>query len=126
VSCALTLHSAIAELGLPIRAGLHAGEIEIRQDDVAGIAVPVAARVAGLAGASQTLVSSTVKDLTTGSGFAFKDLGDQRLKGEDDPWRCYSLEPVSLRGCRSHLETPAAFARMWRTEHHHSPHSHKG
>ncbi len=86
--------AAMEELDLPIRAGLHAGEIEIRQDDIAGIAVHVAARIAGLAGAHQTMVSSTVKDLVAGSGFAFSDQGEQELKGVEQRWRCYSLEPT--------------------------------
>ena len=94
VSCAAALHQAMGELDLPIRAGLHAGEIEVRRDDVAGIAVHIAARIAGLAGAHQTMVSSTVKDLVAGSGFTFHDQGEQKLKGVDDPWRCYSLEPT--------------------------------
>ena len=92
VSCATSLHSAMSELDLPIRAGLHAGEIEIRRDDIAGIAVHIAARIAGLAGAHETMVSSTVKDLVAGSGFSFDDRGEQVLKGVEEPWRCYSLE----------------------------------
>jgi class 3 adenylate cyclase len=94
VSCALALHAAMDELDLPIRAGLHAGEIEIRHDDIAGIAVHIAARISGLASAHQTMVSSTVKDLVAGSGFTFSDRGEQQLKGVEQPWRCYSLEPT--------------------------------
>ena len=92
VECATELHRATAELGVEIRVGLHAGEIEQRGNDIAGIAVHVAARIAGLADRGQTLVSSTVKDLVAGSGFNFKDIGDQSLKGLDEPWRCYALE----------------------------------
>jgi len=92
VACAAALHGAMRELDLPIRAGLHAGEIEIRRDDIAGIAVHIAARIAGLAGAHQTMVSSTVKDLVVGSGFTFNDQGAQHLKGVDERWHCYTLE----------------------------------
>ena len=99
VRCAAGLHDAMVGLGIPIRAGLHTGEIEIRGDDIAGLAVHIASRVAGLAGAGETLVSSTVKDLVVGSGFEFHDQGEQRLKGIDGAWRCYALagssEPVA-------------------------------
>ena len=98
VACTTALHTAMAQLDLPIRAGLHAGEIEIRPDDIAGIAVHIAARIAGLAAAHQTMVSSTVKDLVAGSGFAFSDAGEQQLKGVEEPWRCYSLVPTPETG----------------------------
>jgi class 3 adenylate cyclase len=93
VHCAVALHQQLGQLGLPIRAGLHTGEIEIRGDDVAGIAVHIAARISGLAGAGETMVSSTVKDLSSGSGLAFDDMGDQNLKGVDQPWRCFQFAP---------------------------------
>lgn len=63
----------------------------MRGADVAGIAVHIAARVAGLGGAGETVVSRTVRDLVGGSGFNFEDLGDQTLKGVDSPWQCYRL-----------------------------------
>ncbi len=92
VHCASSLHSHMAELGLPIRAGVHVGEIEIRSDgDIAGIAVHIAARIAGLATASQTIVSRTVKDLVVGSELRFDDFGEHRLKGVDDPWQCFRM-----------------------------------
>ena len=92
VSCASAMHKAMAELGLPIRAGIHVGEIEIRSDDdIAGMGVHIAARIAGLAGATQTVVSRTVKDLVVGSAFRFDDLGEHALKGVDEPWQCYTL-----------------------------------
>lgn len=92
VSCASAMHQAMAELGLPIRAGIHVGEIEIRSDDdIAGMGVHIAARIAGLAGASQTVVSRTLKDLVVGSAFRFDDLGEHVLKGVDQPWQCYTL-----------------------------------
>ena len=75
----------MAGLGVEIRAGLHTGEIEVRDEDVAGIAVHVAARVGGLAGASEVLVSSTVRDLAAGSQFEFVDRGTHDLKGVDGP-----------------------------------------
>jgi class 3 adenylate cyclase len=83
--------SAVMDLGFEIRAGLHTGEVESRGEDVSGMAVHVAARVAGLAGASEVLVSSTVKDLVTGSGITFKDRGEHELKGVPDAWRLFTV-----------------------------------
>lgn len=92
VDCARRLHTAMADVGLAVRAGLHTGEIELRPDgDVAGMGVHIAARVSGLAGAGETLVSRTVRDLVVGSGFVFHDAGEHRLKGVDEPWQCFRL-----------------------------------
>ncbi len=91
VRCAGAIQTETEALGVPVRAGLHAGEIELRGADVAGIAVHIAARVAGLGGAGETVVSRTVRDLVGGSGFDFEDLGDQTLKGVESPWQCYRL-----------------------------------
>ena len=92
VECARRAHAAMGEIGLSIRAGLHTGEIELRaDDDVAGMGVHIAARVAGLATAGETIVSRTVKDLVVGSGFVFDDAGEHALKGVDDTWHCYRL-----------------------------------
>ena len=92
VECARRAHAAVGEIGLSIRAGLHTGEIELRaDDDVAGMGVHIAARVAGLASAGETIVSRTVKDLVVGSGFVFDDAGEHTLKGVEDTWHCYRL-----------------------------------
>lgn len=77
------------EIGLPIRIGLHCGEIALEGDDISGLAVAVASRVAGLAQANEVLVSSTVRDLVAGSGLKFEDRGAQPLKGIDEPMRLY-------------------------------------
>jgi class 3 adenylate cyclase len=82
---------ALAAVGLPIRGGLHTGEVEVRGDDVGGIAVHIGARVAGLADAGEVLVSSTVKDLVAGSGLEFQDRGEHDLKGVPGAWRIYAL-----------------------------------
>jgi class 3 adenylate cyclase len=71
----------LAELGLPIRAGLHTGEIELQTDDIARLAVHIGARISALASAGEILVSSTVKDLVVGSGLEFDDRGAHELKG---------------------------------------------
>ena len=76
------------ELGASIRAGLHTGECELLPgEDVGGIAVHIAARIAALAGPGEVLASSTVRDLSVGSPFTLESRGEQRLKGVADPWR---------------------------------------
>jgi class 3 adenylate cyclase len=89
VNCARAIGRGVAELGLAIRAGVHTGEIERAGSDVNGIAVHVGARVAGLAGPSEVLVTSTVKDLTAGSGLVFEDVGERDLKGVPERWHLY-------------------------------------
>jgi class 3 adenylate cyclase len=92
VRCALALRAELGRLGVPIRAGLHTGEIEVRGGDIAGIAVHVAARVMALAEMDEVLVSRTVKDLVAGSGLAFRDRGTHRLKGVSEPWQVFLAE----------------------------------
>lgn len=83
--------TSLGELELQIRSGVHVGEIETVGDDVTGVTVNVAARVASMAGPSEILVSSTVKDLTPGSGLTFQDVGEHELKGVPDQWRLYRV-----------------------------------
>jgi class 3 adenylate cyclase/dienelactone hydrolase len=90
VECALAVVDAMRATGIEIRAGLHTGEIERRDDDVAGIAVHVAARVAALAAPSEALVSRTVRDLVAGSPLRFTDRGTHALKGIADSWQLYA------------------------------------
>jgi class 3 adenylate cyclase/pimeloyl-ACP methyl ester carboxylesterase len=91
IRCACAIKDAVRSLGIDIRAGLHTGEIELRGDDVAGVAVHIGARVSALAGAGEVLVSSTVKDLVAGSDIAFDDRGDHELKGVPGSWKLYSV-----------------------------------
>jgi class 3 adenylate cyclase len=91
IHCALAIHEAMRELGLEVRIGLHAGECEVLDGKVAGIAVSIGARVSALAAAGQVLVSQTVKDLVAGSGIIFDDQGAHRLKGVPGEWRLYSV-----------------------------------
>jgi pimeloyl-ACP methyl ester carboxylesterase len=93
VRCACAIAEEIAPLGIEVRAGLHTGECEMIGDDVGGIAVHIGARVAALAGASEVLVSSTVKDLVAGSGLRFADRGTKALKGIPGEWRIFAAEP---------------------------------
>jgi len=90
VRCAFSIHEATRSQGLGIRAGVHTGEVELSDGRVAGIAVHIGARVAALAGAGETLVSSTVKDLVSGSGLRFEERGVQALKGVPGEWRLYA------------------------------------
>ena len=91
ITCACAIRDAVRGLGLEVRAGLHTGEIERRGDNVSGVGVHIAARVASLAGPGEVLVSSTVKDLVVGSGIAFEDRGSHALKGVADEWRLLSV-----------------------------------
>jgi class 3 adenylate cyclase len=79
------------ELDLPIRAGLHAGEVEVSDGDVAGLAVHIGARVADLASPDEVLVTSTVKELVIGSGIEFDDRGSRVLKGVPGRWRLFAV-----------------------------------
>ena len=91
VRCALAIGSALRDIGLEIRAGVHTGEVELTDEGVEGIAVHIGARVAAIAGSSEVLVSSTVKDLVAGSGLMFEDAGEHELKGVPDRWRLYRV-----------------------------------
>jgi class 3 adenylate cyclase len=89
VRCALAITEAVAPLGVDVRAGVHTGEVELRGDDVGGLAVNIAARVASMAGPKEIFVSSTVKDLLAGSGIEFESRGEHELKGVPDTWRLF-------------------------------------
>jgi class 3 adenylate cyclase len=89
VRCGLAAVEQVRPLGIEIRAGVHTGEVETIDGKAGGIAVIIGARIASSAGASEVLVSSTVKDLTAGSGLEFAEAGERELKGVPDPWRVY-------------------------------------
>jgi len=91
VRCALAIAEGVKTLGIEIRAGLHAGEIELVDGDIAGIAVAIGARVGALATGSEVLVSSTVRDLVTGSSLELEDRGTHTLKGVPGEWRLYAV-----------------------------------
>jgi class 3 adenylate cyclase len=92
IRCAQELGTTVkSELGIDVRAGLHTGEVELRGDDVSGIAVHLAARVASLATAGQVLVSRTVTDLVAGSGLRFADSGVHTLKGVPGEWQLFEV-----------------------------------
>ena len=89
--CACAIRDSVGSIGVEIRAGLHTGEIEITDHDIGGIAVHIAARIMSVAKPGEILVSSTVKDLSVGSGIAFIDRGAQVLKGVPDEWRLFTV-----------------------------------
>ena len=91
VDCAEAVTEAIVELGLELRIGIHTGECEVIDDDITGMAVNIAARIAGLAGPSEVLVSSTVRDLVVGSDLRFVDAGIRELKGVPGEWRVFRV-----------------------------------
>lgn len=91
IRCAAAIRDDARELGLDLRAGLHTGEIEVEPDDIAGMAVHIGARISALASGGEVLVSSTVKDLTIGSGLSFEERGAYALKGVPGDWRLFAL-----------------------------------
>jgi len=92
IAAAKAIDTAVAGVGLQIRAGLHTGECERRGDDVGGIAVHIASRVAALADAGQVLVSRTVTDLVVGSDMTFTAAGEHELKGVPGSWQLFAVD----------------------------------
>ena len=90
VRCALAFEIASRQIGLPLRAGLHTGEIEIRGRDIGGIAVHAAARVMAQSNADEVLVSRVVTDLVAGAGLKFSDRGSHELKGLPGRWDLFA------------------------------------
>lgn len=91
IRCACAIRDALKGIGVPARAGLHTGEVEITDTDARGIAVHLASRVAGTGNTGDVIVSRTVKDLVAGSGLSFDDFGTHALKGMPEAWQLYSL-----------------------------------
>jgi len=91
IDCADSIVDAARPLGIEVRVGIHAGEVELRGDDIAGMAVHIGARVCSLAGPSEVLVSSTVREIVTGSRRHFTERGEYDLKGVPGRWRVHAL-----------------------------------
>jgi class 3 adenylate cyclase len=91
IRCACAIRDAVADLGIEIRAGLHTGEVEVLTEGLAGVAVHIGQRVLAEAEPGEVLVSSTVRDLTVGSGLEFEDRGLHALKGVPDEWRLFAV-----------------------------------
>jgi class 3 adenylate cyclase len=91
IRCAAALRDELGGVGLQIRAGLHTGEVELRDGDVGGIAVHLAARVMAAAGPGEIFTSRTVRDLVVGATITVEDRGPHALKGIDDPWQLFAV-----------------------------------
>jgi class 3 adenylate cyclase len=91
IRCALAIRDELRGLEIDVRIGMHSGEVEMRGDDVGGIAVNIGARVASAGAPGEVLVSSTVRELVSGSGIGFEDRGDHELKGVPDRWRLFAV-----------------------------------
>ena len=91
VRCAAAMGVAVRALGVEIRAGLHTGEVSIAGGNARGLAVHAAARVAGLAGPGEVLVTGTTRDLLDGSSLRFEDRGEKELKGLEGVRRIFAL-----------------------------------
>ena len=90
VRCALALQASARQIGLSIRAGVHTGEIELRGNDVGGVAVHVAARILGQCAAEEVLASRVVTDLVAGAGLTFVERGAHELKGLPGKWELFA------------------------------------
>ena len=115
VRTALSIRDQATALGLEMRCGAHTGECELIGDDVAGIAVHIAARVQSSARPGDVLVSSTVKDLVVGSGLQFDARGSHCLKGLPGEWQLFCVagdaQPGEARGVRMSAADPPAWVR---------------
>jgi pimeloyl-ACP methyl ester carboxylesterase len=92
IRCAEALRADAETLGIEIRVGIHTGECELLDADIGGIAVHIAARILGQAGAGEILVSGTVRDLVVGSGTGFEDRGSVELRGVPGTWQLLAVD----------------------------------
>ncbi|HZN82121.1 MAG TPA: adenylate/guanylate cyclase domain-containing protein, partial [Mycobacterium sp.] len=97
IRCAEAFRADAETLGIEIRAGIHTGECELMDADIGGIAVHIAARILGRAGAGEILVSSTVRDLVVGSGTGFEDRGSVELRGVPGTWQLLAVDRHGAR-----------------------------
>ena len=91
IRCAEALRADAETLGIQIRAGIHTGECELLDSDIGGLAVHIAARILGQAGAGEILASRTVRDLVVGSGTGFEDRGSVELRGVPGTWQLLAV-----------------------------------
>ena len=121
IRCAEALRHDAEAVGIEIRAAIHTGECELLAGDIGGIAVHIAARILGHAGANEILVSSTVRDLVVGSGTGFADRGNVELRGVPGMWQLLAVEPHGARAgspeaTLAAAPTPGARATMRRSD----------
>jgi class 3 adenylate cyclase len=89
--CSADILAGAEDIGLELRVGVHSGEVEVRGDDIAGLAVSIAKRICDLAEPGQVMVSETVRGHMAGSGIEFDDRGERELKGVPGKWRLFGL-----------------------------------
>jgi class 3 adenylate cyclase len=121
IRCAEALRSDAENIGLEIRAGIHTGECELLDTDIGGIAVHIAARILGQAGAGEILVSRTVRDLVVGSGTGFDDRGSVQLRGVPGTWQLLAVDRDGARAGTpeaqlTSIATPGPRAAMRRSD----------
>ncbi|PXX11023.1 adenylate/guanylate cyclase domain-containing protein [Mycolicibacterium moriokaense] len=121
IRCAEDLRSETEKLGIDIRVGIHTGECELIDADIGGIAVHIAARILGKAGAGEILVSRTVRDLVVGSGTIFEDRGNVELRGVPGTWELLAVEQYGSRAGSAEAElastpTPGPRSAMRRSD----------
>jgi class 3 adenylate cyclase len=121
IRCAEALRTDAETLGIQIRAGIHTGECELLDTDIGGLAVHIAARILGQAGAGEILVSGTVRDLVVGSGTGFEDRGSVELRGVPGTWQLLAVDPHGPReGSReaelASMPTPGRWTAMRRSD----------
>jgi pimeloyl-ACP methyl ester carboxylesterase len=121
IRCAEDLRADAETLGIEIRAGIHTGECELLDTDIGGIAVHIAARILGQAGAGEILVSRTVCDLVVGSGTGFEDRGSVELRGVPGTWQLLAVDRHGARAGSAEAElvstpTPGPRSAMRRSD----------
>ena len=120
IRCAEALRADVETLGIEIRIGIHTGECELLGTDIGGIAVHIAARILGQAGAGEILVSRTVRDLVVGSGTSFEDRGSVELRGVPGTWQLLAVHRAGAGSAEAELAsmpTPGARTAMRRSDH---------
>jgi class 3 adenylate cyclase len=121
IRCAEALRAEAETLGIEIRVGIHTGECELLDSDIGGLAVHIAARICGHAGAGDILVSRTVRDLVVGSGAGFEDRGTVALRGVPGSWQLLAVDPHGARAGSAEAElastpTPGPRTTMRRSD----------
>ena len=121
IRCAEALRADVETLGIEIRAGIHTGECELLENDIGGLAVHIAARILGQAGAGEILVSRTVRDLVVGSGTGFEDRGNVELRGVPGTWQLLAVDrhgppPGSAEAELASMPTPDRRTAMRRSD----------
>lgn len=94
IRAAVALRDELLRIGLEVRSGIHTGEVGLRDQDVGGMGLHIAARVMAAAGAGEILVSRTVQDLIVGSEVRLEDRGEHNLKGVNGDWQLFAVVGV--------------------------------